>query len=624
MQPSQEQPAAPTSAAVPPVADPQREFRAELTLAFGVFEVLVCTFSAVTELIWGTPGLGELYAAAVPILIGLIVWLQRGGDPSRAGMALMIVAFAIVTATNLSTGGRALGANIALPTIALLGVLMSSPRVALLWVALVLLEIVVMAVLRRGDLDFPLYPHPDWVKSAIDRVPLIFSIGSALIGWMMLRALDRHRARLEQLRAAEAVARTQAAASADRFADFASISADGFWETDAELRLTYVSPGFAQAMGLDAGQMLGLTPEQAYRLRFPQVSDLGEYTAPLQQRQPFSNQRLSTLDQSGKARWLLNQGQPRFDDRGEFLGYRGTVRDVSAEVIADKARRASEQRLRLITDHVPALISYIDSERRFRFNNRLYGIWLNRPLEQITGRLVSEVYEPEIYAMIEPHIEAAFGGEQQTFELMASTRFVRVTYIPDVDDSGRVVGIYGLIHDITKLKQVESELRMLAQFDPLTGLANRRRFVERLDEAIARSERSGQLMALLFLDLDRFKAINDSLGHKAGDLVLQQFARRIEQCVRRTDSVARLAGDEFVVILEALSEADEARVVARKILDAMGEPFDLEGVSRRITTSIGIAVREPGETDGEALLRRADAALYEAKAAGRGAFSLAQ
>jgi diguanylate cyclase (GGDEF)-like protein len=127
-------------------------------------------------------------------------------------------------------------------------------------------------------------------------------------------------------------------------------------------------------------------------------------------------------------------------------------------------------------------------------------------------------------------------------------------------------------------------------------------------------------MAVIFLDIDHFKMINDQLGHRGGDDVLAEFAKRLKHCVRETDTVARLAGDEFVIVLEGLHAADEPKLVAEKIIDAMEREFVTSGTSRKVTTSIGIALRRGTETDPAALLHRADEALYRAKAAGRNTF----
>ncbi|MGQ0798603.1 MAG: diguanylate cyclase domain-containing protein [Pseudomarimonas sp.] len=291
-------------------------------------------------------------------------------------------------------------------------------------------------------------------------------------------------------------------------------------------------------------------------------------------------------------------------------------------VATEQALKSSEQRFRLITDNVPALISYIDRDEVFRFNNKRYEQWLQKPLAEITDQRLQDVYSAETYALIKPHLELGFSGKRDSFDLELASRVYRATYVPNINQEGETVGIYGLIHDITRLKVVERELREAAMVDPLTGLPNRRRFSEILDQAIERSERSGRLMALLFLDLDHFKSINDTHGHEAGDQLLIEFARRIVASIRRSDTAARLAGDEFVVILESLGEPDEAGLIAGKILAAMQTPFELATGSCVRSSSIGITIRAPGLRDAAALLRQADTALYVAKEAGRGCFSV--
>ncbi len=723
--------------------DPAQRFSTELVYGFGAFELLATSAFCLTELAWGTAMLGAVYAAAwVPILL-ILIWLRNGGEPARASAALMVVLFTLVTATNFSTGGRAIGANIALPTIVLFAVLMSSPRAAMVWTALAVIEIFVVARLRNSGLEFPIKPNPEWTKSAIDRVPLFFSLASALIALITRRALQHFQVSLEE-------AREEATATAGRFTDFAEMAADGFWETDADLRLTYVSPGFAQVMGLQIEQMLGRTPEQAYRLRFPNLPEASNYSEVLEQHQLFSGQILRMLDKTGRKGLLLNQGLPRFNNAGVFQGYRGVVQDVTAQSDAERALRANEQRLRsitenipatvayldheeryrfcnqlalkmlgvdgaavlgrtkrevcgevmygrvaeqvaaalrgeimvfegesvyenrrrhfqttyipdiaadervtgfyaitfditdikqsqlelteisnrlrLITDNMPALISYIDADRIFRFNNSAYEKWLDRPLESITGHRVSELYDAATYQLVEPYLDRALKGEQVTFEMEPlghRTRHVRVTYVPEIDAKGNVLGTYGLINDISELKRVERQLRILAEYDTLTGLLNRNRFKVRLSEAISRSERNDDTLALLYLDIDHFKSINDSLGHQAGDEVLKEFARRLTRCIRQTDKLTRLAGDEFVIVLEGMHGTEETSIVAKKIIAAMASPFSLVGQERLVSTSIGVVIRRKGELDGDSLVRRADEALYVAKDSGRGGFHLA-
>ena len=164
-------------------------------------------------------------------------------------------------------------------------------------------------------------------------------------------------------------------------------------------------------------------------------------------------------------------------------------------------------------------------------------------------------------------------------------------------------------------KRAEEELAYMAQYDPLTGLANRALFRDRLEHALARAERNGNLVALMFLDLDRFKAVNDTLGHSYGDELLKEVARRVEGRVRESDTVARLGGDEFAIVLEDLSYAQDAIPVAQDILDLVSQPLVLDGHEVFVTGSIGIAVRPPSE--GDRLLKDADAAMYRAKQRGR-------
>jgi len=177
--------------------------------------------------------------------------------------------------------------------------------------------------------------------------------------------------------------------------------------------------------------------------------------------------------------------------------------------------------------------------------------------------------------------------------------------------------------DISILKAQQRELAEQARHDSLTGLPNRRAFAERLDQALARARRNPQTLAVLYVDLDGFKAINDSLGHAAGDLVLIEVAKRLLDCVRLTDCVCRLAGDEFTVILEGAGHPGEVIRICQRILDRLKVPHDLMGHAATASPSIGAAVFECGET-AEALCERADAAMYAAKRAGKARFVLSE
>ena len=291
---------------------------------------------------------------------------------------------------------------------------------------------------------------------------------------------------------------------------------------------------------------------------------------------------------------------------------------------ARKALAESEGLIRTISDNTPAAICYIGRDKVYRYNNAAYERWLLKPLSEITGHTVREVHGEEVFRAAEPYLDRALAGEQVHFETGfqrdGERRYLRGEYVPDIGPDGDVRGVYGLAQDITALKIAEDQLRYMAQYDALTGLSNRYHLYSQLSESAARARRHGTLRAVLYLDVDRFKSINDTHGHAVGDLVLCEFARRLRGCVRDTDTVARLAGDEFVILLEDLHDARAARQVAEKLLEAMRPPFETGHETLDVSTSIGIACARPDENETEAWLKRADQALYEAKAAGRNAW----
>lgn len=412
-------------------------------------------------------------------------------------------------------------------------------------------------------------------------------------------------------------------------ADFTVIS------TDPDGVIRTINTGAARKLGYTTEELLGQTPvlihDRAEVAARAQVLSqlLGQPVEPgfesfvaLARRGGSDENDWTYIRKDGSRFWVRLSVTALHDGEGKLTGFVGIGKDITAQKTAEGALRDSEARLRLITDNLPAAIAHIDVERRFTFNNQTHARWLGRSVAALKGQHIEDCHPPELYRQILPHVDAAFGGRRSSFEVEADGHHFRATYVPEFSEAGTVVGVYALVDEITKIKKIEAELRQMAEFDALTGLANRRRFDDRLDDAIARSERSGQGMGLMFMDLDRFKQINDGVGHKAGDQVLQEFAKRISGCVRRTDTVARLAGDEFVVILEPLASPGDAKAVAEKILRAMDRPFEVDSGSLQVTTSIGVALRGPREIDGEALLRRADQALYAVKAEQRGKFKV--
>ncbi|MDH6594983.1 diguanylate cyclase (GGDEF)-like protein/PAS domain S-box-containing protein [Variovorax sp. TBS-050B] len=312
---------------------------------------------------------------------------------------------------------------------------------------------------------------------------------------------------------------------------------------------------------------------------------------------------------------------------GKVQGFYLMTFNITALKRAELRQAESERRLRTITDNLPALITYIDRDERVTFANATYRDWLGVEPSAILGRHLRDVAGAELYLSRKAMIARALAGERVEFEAQTRTptseRMTRVSYVPDMAPDGTVRGIFSLSLDISALKAVERKLSDLARVDTLTGLANRLAFNEFLPGAVARAQRAERALAVMFLDIDHFKGINDSLGHATGDGVLVEYARRLRESVRAADTVARLAGDEFVVVLENLYTREDAVAVARKIVHQIGStPFELEGRSLRVTTSIGVAFQQAGAASVAPadLLARADAALYRAKSAGRNTF----
>jgi diguanylate cyclase (GGDEF)-like protein len=234
-------------------------------------------------------------------------------------------------------------------------------------------------------------------------------------------------------------------------------------------------------------------------------------------------------------------------------------------------------------------------------------------LTSAEGRQILERAD-EVFAQFNESQGALF--ERRIRELQQSARFALVTFYIATFCGLVLLGLlyYLVYRDIAERRRAEEKLRVVATHDPLTALPNRTLLHERLSHALAKAQHYDRHLAVLFVDLDRFKNINDTLGHEAGDLLLQMAAQRMGDCLRGTDTMARQGGDEFVVLMDELTDAGPAAGVSQRILDAMGNPFNVDGQEVHLTASIGISVFPE---DGRALLKNADIAMYCAKEKGR-------
>lgn len=325
--------------------------------------------------------------------------------------------------------------------------------------------------------------------------------------------------------------------------------------------------------------------------------------------------------------------EERVSERTAELGeaLRALTSDIEERQKAELALMESQQRLTTIADNLHAAMLYVDRDQRFGYVNKTYLQWHGVPEQALMGRLLSEVYTDDDssgarYDEMVPYIERALDGERVVFEahrlVNGGLRHVEVTYIPHLEH-GMVAGFYAMIQDISERKTAQLYFEHHASHDELTGLLNRKTFLERLALAQARCRRNRKALAVLFLDLNQFRQINDAHGHAAGDRVLMRFADVLRQSVREVDTVARLGGDEFVVLVEHLaSGVQDAVRIAEKIIATVDGQAPEGGVV--VSASIGIALQRAHWAGTVAdLLALADTAMHQSKQRGGSAWSLA-
>jgi len=262
--------------------------------------------------------------------------------------------------------------------------------------------------------------------------------------------------------------------------------------------------------------------------------------------------------------------------------------------------------------------------RTIRWSDQTYELYERDPaLGPPTPEEEATYYSPEQAKVLREYARRAIEeGEEFEYDLQAKLPGGRTTHFaatmrPIKDENGRVSKLFGTVQDITERKRAEEKLAYMASHDPLTGLLNRMLFNDRLTLELAHAHRNRRKLALMLLDLDHFKDVNDTLGHSVGDQLLRLVGKRLTSVLRKSDSVARMGGDEFMLILPEIGRVKDAAKTAKKILEAVREPFVLDDHQLHITTSIGIALYPDGGEDGDTLVKNAEIAMYRAKDQGR-------
>jgi diguanylate cyclase (GGDEF)-like protein/PAS domain S-box-containing protein len=314
---------------------------------------------------------------------------------------------------------------------------------------------------------------------------------------------------------------------------------------------------------------------------------------------------------------------------GVLTSVLGIAQNVTARKQAEWQLKASRNMLQLVIDHIPQRVFWKNTELVFIGCNEAFcgDAGLDNP-NQLLGKSDFEMrwsanadaYRQDDFEVMRSGVPRINYEESQ--HRPDGVNWLRTSKIPIANQDGAVVGILGLYEDITERKALERKMEVLAHYDSLTGLANRTFFHGHVEQAVLRSRRHDTRAGLMYLDLDKFKSINDTYGHAAGDELLVQFAGRIKAAVREMDVVGRLGGDEFALLMEDLPGEEAALLVAEKIVQGMRAEFRIGSHVLQVSTSVGVAILTPGMTV-DALIAKADEAMYAAKRGGRNRFAIA-
>ncbi len=416
--------------------------------------------------------------------------------------------------------------------------------------------------------------------------------------------------------------------SEQRFRALAHNAPDIIYTLDSTGMFTYINPAWQRILGHEPREVMGryfvdfVEPkeEKRYRHIFKLIRD---------GRQTFVDLDGRLVAKDGSLRHFLLSGSPNMDEDGQVVGMVGLFRDITERNMAIRLLQDSEKRHRTVLESAPDPVMVCNRQGDVTYINpaftRVFG-WILDELSNGGSAFVPSDRSRETGELMEKVTrgETISGIETQRVAKDGSVVDVSLSGAAFQDAAGRTLGAVLTLQDVTERKRTQEQLRYVAYHDLLTGLPNRKSFYEAIDQAMLEACRlpndqrksTQRLWALLFLDLDRFKTINDSLGHDVGDNILQTVARRIRDCLRSSDQIFRLGGDEFTVMLNELSRDIDAARVAEKILEAVARPVPWNESELYLTASVGISVCPNDGNEVEAIVRNADMAMYAAKEEG--------
>jgi len=414
-------------------------------------------------------------------------------------------------------------------------------------------------------------------------------------------------------------------ASEARYRNILETMDNAYCEVDLKGRHTFFNNAFSDLTGYSAAELKAST-NQDHQTDEMARKCLAAFNEVYRTGVPKKNQEWGFLHKDGSALLLEGSIQLLKDEQGKASGFCGVLRDITARRKAEHALRESEARFRALT-HLSS-DWYWEQDAEFRITRmESRHMRLNQRGHPLIGKRTWETeFEIQTPGGWDAHREMLMNHQPYRDVVMhRKTRkgdpyFVSLSGEPVFDSDGVFTGYRGVSREITDQKIAEKRIQYLATHDGLTGLPNRLMFSQLLNVLIPTATRFGRPFAVLFIDLDRFKFINDTLGHEAGDMLLKEVTVRFKQALRASDVIARLGGDEFVVLIQEIANPEQAANVARKILSAALKPIELLGHECRVTASIGISVYPDDGEDEQALMKNADIAMYYAKEEGKNNF----
>lgn len=412
----------------------------------------------------------------------------------------------------------------------------------------------------------------------------------------------------------------------DRDLALLSLAVDWLWEMDASFRVTRIQELNPERPAPAAREVIGKTPWECSALNMTEAA-WESHRQNLRAHRVFRGLEIQRRAPDGRVYWSQISGAPRFDADRTFIGYHGVAVDVTDRKQAERSLQDAQAELDATLRAIPDVMFEVDRDGRYLNIHAPRPDLVAGPLDQIIGRTLRDMLPPDVAAVCEHALNIA-DREGQSYshryalQVPAGLRWFELSVARKQTSAHEKARFIALVRDITDLKETEARLQDLAFYDALTGLPNRRLLLDRIDQAVARMAREQEHAALLFLDLDGFKQINDLHGHPAGDEVLQLLGERLRGLVRESDPLGRLSGDEFLVMLQTLGASPEqaqetAARVGQQIVQALREPFILaNGTPIHLSVSVG-ALLLRGQHPVQELLASADALMYRAKAAGK-------